>query len=287
MKKYCFILIVLILSAFSGCSTKYIGSGLNDLHKSSDIIAESLAGVITEIIDNDMELRAERSITKLTINSSDLEPVIISFKNLRIRRELADCLVEYSGLLEALFKKEHSKYVKGYGEDLGESLDKIYSFDQELISKNVRGILSTIITMAPEGVTFLKKRKFALKLMGEMQEVIDNVSGKLKEEVSSLKLLAPNLYTRLFREKVENKWPDKEEKRLKYALTGVKIIRKKERFEDLTNDLLKTLNIFPREHKKLMESLRKNGGLLLGLSELLNYSIRLKKNFDLFSKGEY
>ena len=61
----------------------------------------------------------------------------------------------------------------------------------------------------------------------------------------------------------------------------------KEQFVNLTNDLLKTLDIFPREHKKLMESLRKNDGLLLGLSELINYSIRLKKNYNLFSQGEY
>ncbi len=286
MRKYNSILLFLFIIVTVGCSTKYMGAGLNDFHKSSELIAESLAGVITEIIDQDMELRAERSVIKSSITASDLEPVILTFNNLRLRKELVNCLVEYSGLLNALLDKDHITFVREYGEDLRESLNNINTSDPGLVSKEAGGIISTIITMVPEGVTFLKKRKFALKLMSEMQKVIDKVSIKLKEEVNSLKLLAPNLYTRLFREKVENKWPDKKEKRLKYALAGVKIIRKREMFGLLIDDLIKIMDIFPAEHKRLMDSFRKSGGTLIGLNELLNYSLRLKNNYDLFSKGE-
>ncbi len=286
MKKYSSILLFIFIIMSSGCSTKYMGAGLNDFHKSSELIAESLTGVITEIIDQDMELRAERSVIKSSITASDLEPVILTFNNLRLRKELVNCLVEYSGLLKALLDKDHITFVREYGEDLRESLNNINTSDPGLVSKEAGGIISTIITMVPEGVTFMKKRKFALKLMGEMQKVIDKVSVKLKEEINSLKLLAPNLYTRLFREKIENKWPDKKEKRLKYALAGVKIIKKRERFGLLVDDLIKIMDIFPVEHKRLMDSFRKSGGTLIGLNELLNYSLRLKNNYDLFSKGE-
>ena len=286
MRKYYSILLFLFTIVIAGCSTKYMGAGLNDFHKSSELIAESLTGVITEIIDQDMELRAERSVIKSSITASDLEPVILTFNNLRLRKELVNCLVEYSGLLKALLDKDHITFVREYGEDLSESLNNINTSDPGLVSKEAGGIISTIITMVPEGVTFMKKRKFALKLMGEMQKVIDKVSVKLKEEINSLKLLAPNLYTRLFREKVENKWPDKKEKRLKYALAGVKIIKKREMFGLLVDDLIKIMDIFPAEHKRLMDSFRKSGGALIGLNELLNYSLRLKNNYDLFSKGE-
>ncbi|MCK4888979.1 MAG: hypothetical protein KAS97_03550 [Candidatus Aminicenantes bacterium] len=286
MKKYSSILLFIFIIMSSGCSTKYMGAGLNDFHKSSELIAESMTGVITEIIDQEMELRAERSVIKSSITASDLEPVILTFNNLRLRKELVNCLVEYSGLLKALLDKDHITFVREYGEDLRESLNNINTSDPGLVSKEAGGIISTIITMVPEGVTFMKKRKFALKLMGEMQKVIDKVSVKLKEEINSLKLLAPNLYTRLFREKIENKWPDKKEKRLKYALAGVKIIKKRERFGLLVDDLIKIMDIFPVEHKRLMDSFRKSGGTLIGLNELLNYSLRLKNNYDLFSKGE-
>lgn len=286
MKKYYSILLFLFTIVIAGCSTKYMGAGLNDFHKSSELIAESLAGVITEIIDQDMELRAERSVIKSTITASDLEPVILTFNNLRLRKELINCFEEYSGLLKALLDKDHVTFVREYGEDLRESLNNINTSDPGLVSKEAGGIISAIITMVPEGVTFMKKRKFALKLMSEMQKVIDKVSVKLKEELNSLKLLAPNLYTRLFREKVENKWPDKKEKRLKYALAGVKIIKKRVRFGLLVDDLIKIMDIFPVEHKRLMDSFRKSGGTLIGLNELLNYSLRLKNNYNLFSKGE-
>jgi len=287
MRKYSPVLLFIFIAIVSsGCSTKYMGTGLDDFHRSSEIISKSLAGVITEIIDQDMELRAQRSVTKSSITASDLEPVILTFNNLRLRKELVNCLVEYSGLLKALLENAHTSSVREYGEGLRDSLRNIYTSDPGLISKETGGIISTIITMVPEGVTFMKKKKFALKLMGEMQKVIDKVSVKLKEEINSLKLLAPNLYTRLFREKVENKWPDKKEKRLKYALTGVKIIKKRERFGSLVDDLIKIMDIFPVEHKRLLDSFRKSGGTLIGLNELLNYSLRLKNNYDLFSKGE-
>ncbi|MCK5222734.1 MAG: hypothetical protein KAR14_14200, partial [Candidatus Aminicenantes bacterium] len=164
MKKYSSILLFIFIIMSSGCSTKYMGAGLNDFHKSSELIAESLTGVITEIIDQDMELRAERSVIKSSITASDLEPVILTFNNLRLRKELVNCLVEYSGLLKALLDKDHITFVREYGEDLRESLNNINTSDPGLVSKEAGGIISAIITMVPEGLTFMKKRKFALKL---------------------------------------------------------------------------------------------------------------------------
>lgn len=286
MKKYYSILIICNVLLISGCSAKYMGSGLKDFHKSSELIAESLTGVYSEIIDEDMELRAERSTERSSITTNDLEPDIISFVNLRSRKEMVNCLVEYSGLLRVLFSKDHTADVRDYGEELRESLNSIYSNHPGLVSKEAGGLISTIITMVPEGFTYAKKKKFTLKLMGEMQQVIEKIFERLKDEIHSLKLLAPNLYTRLFREKVENKWPEKKEKRLKYALTGVKLIKKRERFEELTNDLLKIMDIFPSEHKKLFNLIKNNGGSMSGLTELLNYSLRIRKSFSLFAKGE-
>lgn len=285
-KDYSILLLVFIIAVTAGCSTKYIGTGLKDLHKSSELIGESLTGIYSEIINENMELRAERSIEKPSITTSDLEPDIITFRNLRLRKEMIDCLVEYSGLLRALFNKDHTANVREYGEELRESLSSIYSNHPELVPASTGGLISTIITMVPEGVTFAKKRKFALTLMGEMQTVLDKIFERLKDEINSLRLLAPNLYTRLFREKVENRWPEKKEKRLKYALTGVKLIKKKEKFEELTNDLLKIMDIYPSEHKKLFNSVKKNGGPVSGLTELLNYSLRIRNSFTLFKQGE-
>ncbi len=287
MKKfyYVFLLFCLIILV-TGCSARYAGTGLDDLYRSSKILSASLAGIFSEVIDEDMELRAQRSIDKSVISAKDLEPVIVSYQNLRARKELADSCVKYSLLLKSFFSKDHTSLVRGYGEDLKGSLSTIRSHDPGLVPEKTAGIISAIITMAPEGYTFVRKKKFALKLMREMQKVIDKAFEKLREEIDSLKLLAPNLYTRLFREKVEKQWPDKKDKRLKYALAGVKIIKSREKFMDLSNELLKVLELFPSEHRKLMIRFGKKGSTLTGLTDLLNYSIRLKNSYEQLSEGE-
>ncbi len=287
MRKYTFILLLTTtIVVMSGCSTKYLGTGLNDFRSSSETIAESMTGMFSEIINEDMELRAERSVRNSSVTISALEPGIITFQNMRLRKVMLNSLVEYSGLLKALFGNDHVAHVKEYGNKLKKDLESIYLYNPGIVSKNARGVISTMITMVPEGFTFIKKKRFALRMMIEMQKIIEKMSGKLKEEIISLKLLAPNLYTRLFRVKVEDKWPEKIDKRLKYALVGVKIIRKRERFRELAGDLLKIMEIFPSEHKKLITSFKKNGGKLNGLNELINYSIRLKNSYDLLSQGE-
>jgi len=287
MKKFysVFLLFCLIILS-AGCSARYTGTGLDDLYRSSKILSKSLTGIFSEVIDEDMELRARRSIDKTVISVKDLEPVIVSYQNLRTRKELIESCVKYSLLLKSFFSKDHTSAVREYGEDLKANLSTIRSHDPGLVPEKAAGIISTIITMAPEGYTFVRKKKFALKLMGEMQKVIDKVFEKLKEEINSLKLLAPNLYTRLFREKVEKQWPDKKDKRVKYALTGVKIIKSRERFIDLSEELLKVLELFPSEHKKLMSQFSKKGSTLTGLTDLLNYSIRLKNSYEQLSEGE-
>ena len=287
MKKYYSILLsVCLITLTTGCSTKYAGTGLDDFYRSSKLLSDSLTGIYSEVIDEDMELRAQRSIDKSVISVKDLEPVIVTYQNLRIRKDLADSCVKYSLLLKSFFSKDHTSVVREYGEDLKTTLGSIRSHDPGLVPEKTAGIISTIITMAPEGYTYVRKKKFALKLMSEMQKVIDNVFGKLKEEINSLKLLAPNLYTRLFREKVEKLWPDKRDKRVKFALTGVKIIKQRAKFMELADDLLKVLELLPSEHKKLMQQFGKKGGTLTGLTDLLNFSLRMKNNYDLLSKGE-
>ncbi|MEN8222296.1 MAG: hypothetical protein ABFR36_03470 [Acidobacteriota bacterium] len=281
-----FLLMMTAVLLISGCSTRYVGTGLNDFHRSSELLAESLTGIFSEVIDEDMELRAQRSVDKSVISVKDLEPVIVSYQNLRTRQELANSCVKYSLLLKSFFEKDHTASVREYGEDLKATLNSIRSYDPGLVPETAGGIISTIITMAPEGYTFLRKKKFAVRLMGEMQKVIEKVFEKLRNEITSLKLLAPNLYTRLFREKVVKRWPDKKDKRVKFAVTGVKIIRRREKFIELSDDLLKVLEMMPVEHKKLMLRFGKKGGNLTGLTDLLNFSLRLKNNYDLLSKGE-
>jgi len=287
MKKYNYaLLFAFIIIMTSGCSTKYMVRGLSDFHKSSKLISKSLGGVFSEIIDEDMELRAEKSIKKSSISISDLEPAIISFENLKLRKEMINLIVEYSGLLNALFEKDHAYLVREYGDGLRKSLNNIYTYKVNSISKETVGLISTLITMVPEGVIFMKKKKFALRLMIKMQEVIEDISSTLKSEIESLELLYPNLYTRLFRIKVEDKWSQKEDKRLKYALAGLRIIKRRERFGELIKELLKTMDVFPLAHKKLMNSFKRNGSVLLGVDELLNYSYRLKSSYDIFVSGE-
>ncbi len=284
---YSRLFLLLIIFSLTGCSLKYKGSGLKDFHRSSELIGESLTGVYSVIINENMGLRAEKSIENGSITVEDLEPDIIAFENLKLRKEVTNCLVEYSGLLLAIFDRDHTNSVKEYGDALRKSLKNIHSYFPDVITKEVAGTISTIVTMVPERITFLKKRKFAVKLMGEMQGVLDKVFKKLREEIISLKLLAPNLYTRLFREKVEKKWPEKKEKRFKYALMGVKIIKRRERFDELVNDLLRIIEMVPMEHRKLRTHLvGGKGSVITGLSDLLDFSVRVKNSYNLFIKGE-
>jgi len=286
MKRYGSGLLFIVISiAVSGCSAGYMGSGLNDLHRSAGILDKSLEGVITEIISRDMELRAEKSAARTSIQVSDLEPASLAFAHLNLRRELTGCLAEYTGLLKAFFERDHSASAADYGKALRESLDQIRSDYPALISNEAGSLIASVISAVPEGLTFTRKRKYALKLMAAMQDVIGKVTVKLTEEVTSLRILAPNLYARLFREKVEKKWPDNEEKRVKSALTGVKIIKQREKFIALADDLINVLEILPSAHRKLMDAFRKNGGRLTGLTDLMTVSLRLAGNLAVFSKG--
>ncbi len=278
-----FILLVLMIT---GCSAKYTGSGLDDFRRSSELLEDTMTLLFSEVIDGDMELRAESSIEKNSISASDLEPVIMSYENLRVRKDLLDSLVVYSRLLKAFFKKDHTSDVREYGEELKENLIGINSSLPDTIPNGAAGIITSMISMAPESITFARKKKFSVKLMREMQNVIKNVTGKLRDEINSLQLLVPNLFTRLFREKVEKRWPDKKDKRVKIALTGVKIIKKREKLMELTNGLLKALEMLHSEHRELTLQLGGKGNNLTGFTDLLNFCINLKNNYDVFTGGK-
>jgi len=286
MKKYMLLPVILsILTGAVGCSSKYRGTGLDDFYHSSDLLTRSLAGVYSEIMEGDMELRAEKTADQVSISEKDLEPVMVSYRNLRDREELAESLVVYARFIRTFLSDDPPAALRGSGEDLIASLGRIRKTHPDLRPGRAGGLLASIAAMAPEGYSQLKKRKTALKMMEEMQEVIQVVSGKLKEEIENLREAAPLLFTRLFREQVEKNWPEKRDKRVKAARAGVKIIQRRELYLKITGDLIRILEIMPREHEKLIRGLR-NGDGTSGLTDLLHFCVRLKKNHDLLSKGD-
>lgn len=286
MRKYVWVLVIFtIITGAAGCSARYRGKGLDDFHKSSELLSRSLAGVYSEIIEGDMELRAEKSAEMSSITEKDLEPVMVSYQNLRAREGLAESLVIYARFIRNFLSDDHSAALRESGEELVSSLQQIRDTNPGLSPGKAGGILATLISMGPEGYSRLKKRKTALRIMEEMQKVLEMVSRQLNEEVGALRQAAPLLFTRLFRERVENNWPEKKEKRVKAAMAGVKIIRRRELFLKVTGDLIRILEMVPNEHRKLIRGLRRGDGTA-GLTDLLNFSVRLKRNYDLLMKGD-
>lgn len=275
--------LIFILFIVTGCSTAYLNPRLDDFHDATEMVGNSIIKIFSDLQSEEMNLRAEEAVEKQKISPHDLEPGIFTSEHLEARKELIRAVVDYTKMLAVLFETDHREEIRKYTKIVEGNLNAVSKGKNSLFSNKEKGIISMISLAIPEALSYTKKRRFVLKLMKDIQPLLEKISKKLEGELLSVKILADNFYLRLFRDKVAEKWPENKIKRLKYSKLGVQIIKKRGEINEFTDEVIKALQMIPATHLKVRESLKNNKNVFFALKELINYGYRIRNSYEKFS----
>jgi hypothetical protein len=221
-----------------------------------------------------------------SIKPDDFKLNIMSEDRLELRKNTVKNIVDYTRLLKSLFERDYQGSITKNADIFYKNIDSININHKNFLTDKETGALTAIVQALPEIITYSKRRSFGLKLMREMQPVLEKFSLKVKDELKSVKVLIDNYYSKEFMENVSAKWPDKESKRLKYSKLGMKIIAKQNKIKSILEDLINAMDYIPKTHRELREALKKNKNPMNGLRELINFAYRINETYREFAKIE-
>jgi len=282
MKRY-LIFIGLLFLMFS-CSTRYINPRLDDFSEASDLIGKNIVYVFEQLQEKEKNILVKRLTRKDLIKPDDFRLKILNRKRLEIRKNLVKNLVDYTRLLSSLFVTDYQKTIMKNADIFYENIDSISINHKNFLTAKEQGVLTAIAQSIPEVLTYSKRKFYCLKLMKEMQPLLEKITEKLKEELVSVKLLIDTYYLKDFMDKVADKWPKTESKRLKYSKIGMKIIEKRNKIKTILKDLIDAVDYIPKTHRELRKALKNNGNPLKNLKELINFAYRINETYKEFAK---
>lgn len=284
MRKFIYIAIVFSVFIFYSCSTKYLYPELVEFSEATDLIGKNVIYSFEKLQEEEMNLRIAQVVKNDSIKPSDLEPHVLTFEHLEIRKELIRYIINYTKLLASIFRVDSRKEISDSVNVVKKNLDTINKNHDDFLSKSEMGIISTIAAAIPEALTYAKKRSSVLKIMKQNQKLLKKIIQKLKGEIELTKLLIDNYYSRQFRLRVAEQWPEKESKREKIAKLGVKIIKNKNKINIILTDLIEAISYIPKTHKELMISLKTHKTTPRSLRDLINFAYRMKELYRDFSE---
>ncbi len=279
-----FIGLIFFLFITVSCSTKYMTPRLNDFSDATDLIGKNIIYAFEQLQAEEMNILLNKLIKQDSIKPTDFNPKVLTPEKFEIRKELVKCIVNYTILLKSIFERDSRNEIMKNADIFNKNIDSIRINHDGFLTKNEQGLLSTISQAIPEVLTSTKRKAYTLKIMKEMQPILEKISKKLKEEMKSVKVLIDNYYLQQFMV-IAEKWSNKESKRLKYAKMGIKIIKKKNKIKLILDDLIKAIDYIPRTHKELRKSL-KNKNPVYALKELINFAYRTNETYKEFAELE-
>ena len=284
MKKILYLLYVLSIFLLAECSTKYMYYELSDFSDATETIGNNIIYCFEKMQEEEMNLRVAQVIKENSIKPSDLVPRVLTFSHLETRKNLIKYLINYTRFLASIFKNEYRDEILKNAKTVHSNLEVINNNHSHFLSKKEMGIISTIAAALPEALTYSKKRQVVLNIMNQNQKLMEKIINKLKKEMEYSQIQINNFYARQFLLGVEEKWPEKESKREKYAKIGLKIIKNKNKINIIMTELIKGISTIPPAHKELIVSIRKHLTPLNALKDLINYSYRIKELYRDFTK---
>lgn len=268
------------------CSTKYMSPRLNDFSDATDLIGKNIIYALEQLQVEEINILIEDLIKLESIKPEDFKAKLMTNERLEIRKELVKHIVDYTNLLKSIFDKDYKSTITKNTDIFNENLDSIRINHEGFLTKKEQGLLTTIVQALPEALSYSKRKGSTLKIMKEMQPLLEQIATKLKEEMESVKVLIDTYYLKQFMKNVADMWPDKENKRLKYSKLGLKIIKKRDKIKIILDDLINAIDYIPKTHKELRKSLKDNNNPVFGLKELINFAYRINETYKEFSELE-
>jgi len=269
---------------FVSCGGTNLNPVLIRFADSTSILEDSINDIFDEMQNLEIEMKGEESIVKRSVSPQDFIPDIFTESVTEVRRQLMRTLTKYSESLLTIFQ--------GEGKDIYKSMDSVKNSIKNISDRHPdffavrdKGILFAVLTSVPKVLTLAKRKRFAVKIMQSMQKIIEKISVKLIEEIESSLLVSNNFFSRLFRERVAKRWPEKEAKRGKYSVKARKLIMRRYLIKGKGNSLIRAVKLFPKAHMAIIISIKKKRDYIFGIKEFVAYVYRMKTNWRSL-KGE-
>ncbi len=285
-KRYSLLVLLIFLPIlFLGCITKKIEPRLEEFSSSVLVAKDSVSEVFRKFQALEIETRSEESANRSSVKPSDFEPVVFTFKIVEERVEIANLLYLYALGIKNLFEGNNEILAEQLS-GVGNGLKAIQLKFPKMLPEKKEGALFALLTAIPRGLSASKKRKFLIRTMREMQAVIQSLAGKLGNEINSSLLLSENYFRKIFRKRIEKKWPKKVNNRGKFARLAEKLIKKKYELRRICTHLGKALKMLPIAHKAIIDALILKSDAMDGITEFIAEISTIRSAYDNFRRGE-
>ncbi|UCH97792.1 MAG: hypothetical protein JSV88_13325, partial [Candidatus Aminicenantes bacterium] len=266
-----------------GCSTVYLKQPFKDFSDSTKKIGKNTTYCFEQLFAEEINTRIAESLKKETINSSLLEPNVLTWTQLELRKEFINYLVNYTDLLESIIIKDYTKDISKNAQQVKKNIETIYLSHIDPLKKRVSNLSFSIYSALAETLTASARRAFILKIMNQHQPILEIVIEKLKQELETTQVLINNFFDRQFLYMVCFRWPAKESSREKYAKIGAKILKRKREINSMLKEVIHAVELIPRTHQQLIKLVKDNQGPGQTLYQLINAGARLAEMLEEFS----
>ena len=280
MKRIILIIITIVLwfFTFTGCSTIYMKESFTDFSSSTNTIGKNTTYCFEQLFLEEINTRIAEAINKETMTQAELEPGVMTWEQLQLRKELMKYICNYVKLLESVVIIDYEKDISKNAEQTRENLEYIGTH-HEFIDKKEIAVLTSFSTGLVEGLTSSARRAFLIRIMNRHQPILEMAVQKLIKELQTSQIMVNNFFDTQFLLQVSLPWPDKETNREKYAKIGVNILERKREINSLLQEVVKALDYIPRTHEALVRLLKYNDSPLRTLVQLSGFGAKLEEMY--------
>ena len=291
MKRLTFI-VILVFLIFNGCSTLDYKTSFENFNTSTASLSKNTQYCFDQLFLEEIDTRIAESLRKETFKPEDIEPQVLSWSQLQLRKELISSINTYAKLLTSLVIKDYQKEIYSNAASVKTSLEIINSYQETamerpafegLDTKSI-SIFTTLVTGITEAITETGRRTFLNKIMSHYQPIIESLSQKLITEMETSASMIDNFYERQFLITVTIPWPDKEAGRDKFAKLGAAVLDRKRKIDTMIKEVINTLELLPVSHRQLWDLVRYKKEPLSALVQLTAAAGRLEAMYDNYAK---
>ena len=285
MKRIILIIIAIVLwfCIFTGCSTVYMKQSFTDFSKSTKTIGKNTTYCFEELFDEEINTRIAESTKKDAMTQEELEPKVLTWSQLELRKVLIEYITNYVKLLESVVIVDYQKDISKNAKQIQGNLNYI-STHHDFIDKKEISVLSSFSTSLVEALTSSARRSFLIKIMNQHQPILEMTVQKLISELQTTRLMINNFFDRQFLFQVSMPWPAKETSREKYAKIGVKILERKRKINSMLQEVIKALDFIPMTHEEMIRLLKYNDTPVRTLEQLSNFGASLEEMYMKYAK---
>jgi hypothetical protein len=254
-----------------------------DFSKSTKSIGKNTTYCFEELFKEEINTRIAESSKKESMTQEQLEPKVLTWSQLELRKQLIEYITNYVKLLESVVIVDYQKDITKNSKKIQDNL-KYISTHHDFIDKKEIAVLTSFSTGLVEALTSSARRSFLIKVMNQHQPIMELTVQKLISELQTTQMMINNFFDRQFLFQVSMPWPAKETSREKYAKIGVKILDRKRKINSMLQTVIKALDFIPLTHEEMTRLLKYNDTPLRTLVQLTNFGARLEEIYVKIAK---